>query len=154
MIQRPPDFSELRRNVQQGATTARFMGAIMGLVFGGIGLTTLVFLWGSPFGQWDSPPIFFRIFGSFIAIAFVAVGGLAAITALKGGATPGGSLLSQSLAEPGIRPAAGATDEASIASYTCPHCGAPLPAKADVSPLGDVKCPFCNVWFNIHQKTA
>jgi len=33
-----------------------------------------VFLWSQPFGQSGSPPLFFRIAGSFIGINFVAVG--------------------------------------------------------------------------------
>jgi uncharacterized Zn finger protein (UPF0148 family) len=36
-------------------------------------------------------------------------------------------------------------------TYVCPHCAAPLQGKVDVSPSGDVKCPFCNSWFNVHN---
>jgi DNA-directed RNA polymerase subunit RPC12/RpoP len=35
--------------------------------------------------------------------------------------------------------------------YTCKNCGAILGEKADVSPSGDVKCQYCNKWFNIHK---
>jgi len=34
--------------------------------------------------------------------------------------------------------------------YVCPGCCAPLGKRADVSPQGDVKCPHCGRWFNIH----
>ncbi len=37
-------------------------------------------------------------------------------------------------------------------SYTCQHCGAPLGEGVEVSPHGDVKCNYCNTWFNIHGK--
>jgi hypothetical protein len=118
------------------------MLGIFGFVFGGIGLTVLGYLWGTPFNQWDSPPIFFRIFGSFIAIAFVGFGGTAIVSALRGkglGAMP-------------AFPSIGRTSALqSAAAYACPHCGAPLSDKTDVSPSGDVKCPFCHTWFNIHR---
>jgi DNA-directed RNA polymerase subunit RPC12/RpoP len=35
--------------------------------------------------------------------------------------------------------------------YECDHCGAKLDKNADVSPSGDVKCTYCNKWFNIHR---
>ncbi|MFT7620024.1 MAG: DNA-directed RNA polymerase subunit RPC12/RpoP [Planctomycetota bacterium] len=35
--------------------------------------------------------------------------------------------------------------------YNCSNCGAGLPPGADVSPSGDVKCTYCNMWFSIHQ---
>ena len=38
-------------------------------------------------------------------------------------------------------------------NYVCPHCGGKL-TRADVSPLGDVKCTFCGAWFNVHGKAV
>lgn len=35
--------------------------------------------------------------------------------------------------------------------YDCPSCGAALGKEADVSPSGDVKCGYCERWFNIHS---
>lgn len=140
-----------RRYVQSGANVAGFMGVVMGFVFGGIGLTVLIFLWAAPFGEWDSPPIFFRIFGSFIAIAFVAAGSGAAVTSFRGRKVVNQILSNVNAARSEMQTAG---DDPKIDGYACPHCGAPLPAKADVSPLGDAKCTFCHAWFNIHQKTA
>lgn len=36
-------------------------------------------------------------------------------------------------------------------NFECPNCGANLAKKADVSPSGDVKCMYCEQWFNIHE---
>ena len=47
---------------------------LMGIVPLGIGLTVLGFLWLTPFNEFGSPPLFFRVFGSFIALAFVLTG--------------------------------------------------------------------------------
>lgn len=78
-----------------GPNVGRFIGGVFGLVFAGIGLTVIIFLWGAPFGEFGSPPVIFRIFGSFIAIAFVAMGGGAAFAAITG--KGGGGLVSGSV---------------------------------------------------------
>jgi hypothetical protein len=127
-----------------GAGAARFMGAIMGFVFAGIGVTVLVFMWGASFDEFGSPPLFFRIFASFIAIAFVGVGGTIGVTALRRG---GGLPMPPGATSPGTGP----VQAGPAGGYKCPNCGAPLGEKADVSPSGDVKCPFCGRWFNVHR---
>ena len=48
---------------------------LIGIVPLGIGLTVIGFLWGAPWDAFDSPPLFFRIFGSFVAMMFVLIGG-------------------------------------------------------------------------------
>ena len=43
------------------------LGAVFGIVFGGIGISVIGFLWTvSGFGE---PPFFFKVFGSLIALA-------------------------------------------------------------------------------------
>jgi hypothetical protein len=132
--------------------TGRFVGGAMGFVFGGIGLTVLTFLWGAPSGEFGSPPLFFRVFGSFIALAFVVVGGTTFVAAISGGRslaetpTPTGKAFSE---EPGSENGVNARDSL---QYSCPNCGAPLVDKIDVSPHGDAKCTYCHGWFNIHRK--
>jgi hypothetical protein len=132
------------RNIP-GAGPARFVGAVVGFVFAGIGLTVLVFMWATPSDSFDAPPLFFRIFASFIAIAFVGVGGTIGVTSLRRGrglSAPAGAIPNA---------AATATAVGAAAGYKCPHCGAPLGERADVSPSGDVKCTFCGRWFNVHR---
>ena len=34
-------------------------------------------------------------------------------------------------------------------NYSCKSCGASLDKNVDVSPSGDVKCKYCNKWFNV-----
>jgi hypothetical protein len=128
-----------------GEGAAKFLGAVVGFVFAGIGVTVLVFMWGAPSGEFGSPPLFFRIFASFIAIAFVGFGGTIGVTALRGGG--GISAVPRRPAPPSTGPA----PVGRAGGYQCPHCGAPLGDRADVSPSGDVKCPFCGRWFNVNR---
>ncbi|QDU07929.1 hypothetical protein [Gimesia aquarii] len=128
---------ELQKTITTGA---RFIGAIVGCVFAGVGLTVLGFLWSQPFGGFHSPPLFFRIFGSFVAIPFVAIGSFTAYKAIT---------------SKGILPKSNVMETTSTntkrGTYTCPKCNAPLSDNIEVSPHGDVKCGYCNSWFNIHH---
>lgn len=118
-----------------------------GIVPLGIGLTVIGFLWGTPFNSFHSPPLFFRIFGSFIALAFVMTGG----AILFGKHSPRDQLdqlgrRSHGVSPPGQRPPINPAG-----GYSCTNCGAPLGKGADVSPHGDVKCDHCGKWFNVHH---
>jgi len=122
---------------------------VFGFAFLGIGLTVLYFMWSQPFGDFHSPPLFFRIFASFIAICFVAMGGGTAYAALTGSSQLGRlqDAAHKLKARGGNqRPAVGQQ------GYVCPQCAAPLGDQADVSPHGDAKCPFCKTWFNVHGR--
>ncbi len=123
--------------------SAHVLGRLIAIVPLGIGVTVLVFLWGAPFGEFHSPPLFFRVFGSFVALGFVLVG--LGIAFAKTSRHPG---LHQgpppSDPPPPAPPTAG--------GYTCPHCNATLQQDAEASPLGDVKCAYCGSWFNIHGR--
>lgn len=132
-----------RNNVDTMMAGSRIVGGVFGFAFAGIGLTVLIFLWSAPFNEFGSPPVFFRIFGSFIALCFLVMGSTVFIGALLGKTLLNKTSLN-SPSKPSIAPRA-------TTNYTCPQCGANLTNQADVSPLGDTKCPFCQTWFNIHQ---
>ncbi len=136
----------------------KFIGAIFGFVFFGIGLTVLIFLWSMPFDEFGSPPLFFRLFGSFIAIAFLGIGGTVAygaITANRRTSQMAGEIFERAMSAAAPDASKKAEPHANVsAAYVCPNCAAPLAANADVSPLGDVKCGHCGGWFNIHGRRA
>jgi DNA-directed RNA polymerase subunit RPC12/RpoP len=37
-------------------------------------------------------------------------------------------------------------------AYQCTACGARIQDASEVSPKGDTRCAYCNVWFNIHRQ--
>jgi DNA-directed RNA polymerase subunit RPC12/RpoP len=117
---------------------------LVGIIPLGIGLTVLGFLWLTPFNEFGSPPLFFRIFGSFIALGFVLFGGgmIAVSFRARGvGLPPAGDAGTQT-----------APPQTGAVGYQCAHCGAALGENSDVSPHGDVKCAHCGRWFNIHRR--
>ena len=123
----------------------RVLMGIFGLVFGGAGVCMLGLIWGS---ESDFVPMFAKLFGSLLACAFVAFGGFMVFSAFA----------SDKLAAPSISmptsndPRSPLPPVASAGSYVCPNCGAALGEKADVSPMGDVKCAHCGRWFNVHKQ--
>lgn len=132
------EFENQQENIAAGA---RFVGTVIGCVFAGIGLTVLGFMWSQPFGDFGALPLFFRIFASFIAIPFVLIGGLTAYSSLTG----------KGLKKNRSKRTRSAMLSSPQGTYTCPKCNAPLSDNIDVSPHGDVKCGYCNSWFNIHH---
>lgn len=131
----------------------------MAIIPFGIGMTVLIFLWSAPFGEFHSPPLFFRVFGSFIALAFVMTGIGIFVGAGKIGDPRSMAQRLQEMQKElqGNHPPAdsatalSADAPASKVGYDCPNCGASLGKEADVSPSGDVKCGYCERWFNIHS---
>jgi hypothetical protein len=112
------------------------IGRLISGVFGAIGLVVIVSLWTAEgFGE---PPLFFKLVGTLIASVFVLVG-VAGALGLQPKAPPGGP----------IRGASPANRQGPV-QLACTTCNAPLGEGADVSPSGDVKCTYCQRWFNIH----
>lgn len=146
---RPPMRQRFRRPLpsQPGA---RIVGGVFGFVFFGIGVTVIIFLWSQPFDAFGSPPLFFRIFGSFIALAFVAIGGAIAVGAVAGARTHVTLDHFSDDARDGLDRKTPGPAQSQV-NYACSQCGASLSQDADVSPHGDVKCNYCNCWFNIHR---
>lgn len=130
---------------QPVATAAKVFGTLIGIVPLGIGLTVLIFLWATPSDEFGAPPLVFRIFGSFIALGFIGIGGLMAFSGIFAGKVIATAKPAIDVTKIVDAPPVG------TGKYVCPHCAATL-QKAEVSPLGDVKCPFCGSWFNIHGK--
>ena len=125
----------------------RIIAAAFGLAFGGIGLSVLIGMWVAPFGAFHSPPLFFRVFASFIAIPFVAVGFGSLYAAVTGMPLNGmrEKFRHTSTIHPGSH-----TRQRGPMQTECPKCAAPI-GDAEISPSGDVKCVHCNSWFNVHH---
>jgi hypothetical protein len=103
-----------------------------------------------------APPLVFRVFATFIAIAFVAMGGATAYSA--GRALAGGQVdfghpeRSAPFEDQQFEDNIGQESQRTAqVGYACPGCGAPLGRGADVSPHGDVKCAHCGRWYNVHK---
>jgi DNA-directed RNA polymerase subunit RPC12/RpoP len=147
---RPEEF---HKHFQAQTKGQAIVGIVFGLVFFGIGISVMAFVWTQR--GFGAPPLFFRVFATLIAIPFVAVGGLTArgsIQMLRGslaGAEPTAGLLQQS--DQPKTEGDQSTGSGSRVNYTCTSCGAPLARGAEVSPHGDVKCTHCGGWFNIHK---
>jgi len=125
----------------------RLVAGVFGGVFAAIGVLTIGWLWLQPFGGFGAPPVSFRLFGSLIAVCFVAVGGTIFLGAVNNRLGPSPNPRLRGEAANGTEPSHNPLGTA----YACPRCGAPLGDGADVSPHGDAKCGYCNAWFNIHQ---
>lgn len=114
-------------------------------IFGFIGLTLLIFLWFGSDSDFGRPPLIARLIGSFVAIGFMAMGFGMPISAIL--AWSRGEIAAEGESGPdtveGAKPAP--------VGYRCPHCAAGLGSKQEVSPSGDVKCGYCNKWWNIHR---
>ncbi len=126
--------------------------AIFGLAFLGIGVTVLWFMWSQPFDDFHSPPLFFRIFASFIAICFIAMGGGTAYAALNGTSQMNNlqATVQERLDQRRVKVSDPDRPPVTRDAYVCPQCSAPLGDQADVSPHGDAKCTHCKSWFNVH----
>lgn len=135
----------------------KLFASLFGLVPLGVGLCVLGFVWSQPSGGFGGLPIFFKLFSSLVASAFVLTG----LAILAGTLSPENRLrnmlmtlrkLDQEFGPPAGTDDAGENAALPSAGYACPSCGAPLASTADVSPHGDVKCAHCDRWFNIHKR--
>jgi hypothetical protein len=150
---RPKEFS---KHFQAQSKSQAILGIVFGLVFFGIGISVIAFVWSER--GFGAPTLFFRIFATLIAVPFVAVGGFAAFGSIQilRGSHAGTDQIASMLNYSGQAktPDDHASGSASRVGYTCPACGAPLAHGADVSPHGDVKCAHCGRWFNVHKSDA
>ena len=122
---------------------------LIGIVPLGIGLTVIGFLWGAPWDDFHSPPLFFRIVGSFIAMMFVLIGGGLVFGKML---SPADRLkaLQEEMRDAGLTSTTPPGGEPPMpGKLKCPNCGS-SPGTAEVSPHGDVKCDHCSRWYNVH----
>ncbi len=124
----------------------RIFAAIFIGVFGCIGITILIFMWGGFEDGFGEPPLFFRIFASFIAIAFIASSAMGIRSALRGKPLRPGGMRRRS-GRKSFEPAQRVEGD----DYSCPNCGSGLETDIEISPSGDVKCPYCKTWFNVRR---
>ena len=140
-----------------GGNAARVFITIFIGIFGVIGVITLVFLWtATGFG---APPLFFKLFGSCIAVAFIAFSAFGIYNAWTAKARLsrfvrhthrfGPSTPVDRASEVGDAPAR--SRDPSSPDWGCPNCGAGLASDTEISPSGDVKCPFCDQWFSTRR---
>jgi hypothetical protein len=109
-------------------------------IFGFVGVSVLIFLWSQSPHEFGAPPLIFRVVGSFIALGFILMGFGVPLSALRNRGQAGDSLAA----------ANSSTSDAPASGYKCPNCGAGLGSQ-EVSPSGDVKCSYCQKWWNIHR---
>lgn len=108
-------------------------------MFGFIGVAVLIFLWTAK--GFHAPPLIFRVFGSFIALGFIAMGfGLPLTLLAKGRRT-----------DVQVRPDSAQFSKPPTGGFDCPNCGGNV-GTVQVSPSGDVKCAYCGDWWNLHKK--
>ncbi|MDA3962676.1 MAG: hypothetical protein PF961_17970 [Planctomycetota bacterium] len=144
---------------RRALAAVQIFGIFIASIFGLIGLTMLVTLWGiSGFG---SPPLIFKLFGSFICLAFIGVSAFIAIGALRGPvllrrAQQANRSAAQTQGTPAHRSPAGtaASAPASNDCLGCPNCGAAVTSDDEISPSGDVKCRHCTSWFNVRARST
>ena len=120
------------------------IGRLISCVFGAIGLVVIVSLWTAE--GFNEPPLFFKLVGTLIASVFVLVG-FAGALGLQPKAPPSGPIR-------GASPASRQAGRQGAVQLACTNCGAALGEAADVSPSGDVKCTYCQRWFNIHGQAC
>ena len=110
----------------------RYFGLIFALPFICGPIAMLTMLWSkSGFG---SPPVAMKVFGTCICLAVMAGGFFMAYSIITGKAVSQKS---------SFRPI-------KKGGYSCEHCGASIGTDSEISPSGDVKCEYCNSWFNIN----
>lgn len=128
----------------------RYIGGFVSCIFGCIGVAVILFLWSQPHGQFGSPPVFFRVFGSFIGLVFVVVGFGNTIKMISGSPVDRSGRFNRM----GRRPNRfdNGRPRNQTANWDCPNCGSPLSDDNEISPSGDVKCLHCESWYNVNAR--
>ena len=117
----------------------RVFTSFFGIIFALVGLSVIVFLWSRPSGGFGSPPVFFRVFGSLIGLAFIGFGVMSAFGALSMGKV--------------MDHARRAAAKARRTGAKCPNCGAAVANRIAGPDSNDVECTFCGSVFRASDAT-
>jgi hypothetical protein len=149
-----PHERQTAMNEKMPSASERIIAGVCGLFFGGIGLGILGGNLES-FGEFHSPPLFFRFVGILMSLPPLAIGAMFLFAAITGKAPRALAASSRDRAGRllGKRHRSQSDQEHATppGTYTCPRCAAPLNSGTDVSPNGDVKCNHCGSWFNVRH---
>ena len=128
----------------QGQEATLFL-SIFKWVFGGIALAfaftslaILCVLWALPID------LLFKIVFSIVDVPFVAIGGTLFVLAVK---------IRPSIPTKTVETVHDSQLSSEILRLHCPQCGAPFEEDAETSSSGDVKCEFCDSWYNVYQQS-
>ena len=114
----------------------QYFSLIFALPFIGGPIAMLTILWDDT--GFGSPPLAMKLFGTFVCLAVMFVG-----VAMAYGIIAGKRV--------GLQKGNHTPVKHNKRSYSCEHCGASIGAESEISPSGDVKCEYCNSWFDINN---
>ena len=104
-------------------------------------------LWFRASDGFGGLPLFLRLMGSLIAVAFIVVGATVIWLVTLIMREP------ESLARPAKLAGEAAKGHLPYSlAHDCPRGGAPSPGSTDVMENGDIKCHHCGSWFNVRGK--
>jgi hypothetical protein len=138
----PNNDAVIQQPVDSGFTLLKVFMTVFGALFGCIGLVILAFIWIVPFGQnnpFDGAPLFFCLFISCIALAFVGFATLWIIIIWKiMPAMQSSHAVFRKLRS--FNPTYPETINKRSIPIACPSCGAKLVQDEQTSPEN---CTFC-----------
>jgi DNA-directed RNA polymerase subunit RPC12/RpoP len=115
----------------------RIVAIVFSIPFIGVPIAMISMLWSND--GFGGPPIAMKIVGSLICGA-VGFAGLCMMF---------GSIFGKAVSTHHAAKTSHLTTS-NKSEYKCSNCGASIGINSDISPSGDVKCQFCNSWFNVN----
>ncbi len=115
----------------------RIVAMVFSLPFIGVPIAMLSMLWGND--GFGGPPLAMKLAGSLICGAVGCAGLFMMFGAITGKAMPNHNVAKRRH-----------INTANSSGYKCDNCGASIGVDSDISPSGDVKCQYCNSWFNVN----
>ena len=80
-----------------------------------------------------------KLFGTFVCLAVASVGVAMAYGIITGKGPSQRQKINTS------------SNTQAKTNYSCEHCGASIGTDSEISPSGDVKCQYCDSWFNVNN---